>query len=174
MGYPLTEAIQRYVAITSVGASTVRGSPKGTVDAARRFLTELSLRQFGVSDEGLFHRRLSQATEDLRRALPRTRRDWALARKLLNIFLHNAFYNFHLRQRNRLAAAEYFFEVPVDSAVARGLRRECPNGTFAPWPGLKKLDQRGHAVYQTHAATLAKRKGIARVYLDAVLWVEER
>ena len=170
----MTDAIQRYIAVTSVGASTVRGSPKGTVDAAREFLAELPLRQFGVESEQLFHRRLNRVTEKLQRALPQRRRDWALARKLLNIFLHNAFYNYYLRRQNRLHLAETFFEVPVDSAVAKGLRRGYPKGAFPAWPGLTRLGQAEHAAYQRCAAELAERKGLARVHLDALLWVQER
>ena len=84
------------------------------------------------------------------------------------------FYNYYLRSQYNLGVAESFFEVPVDSAVARGLRRECPRGTFPAWPGLKRLGQAEHAEYQCHAAELANRTGLARVHLDAVLWVQER
>jgi len=170
----LTNIIQQYVAITSVGASTVRGSPKGTVDSSREFFCRLSLRKFGVKSELVFRRCLDETTEQMKKALPKGRRDWALARKLLNIFLHNAFYNHYLREQYNLEWAERFFEVPVDSAVARGVRRKFPRGTFSPWPGLKRLKKKEHDEYQNHAELIAAQLGLARVHLDAVLWVQER
>ena len=171
----LNKALQRYVAVTSVGASAVRGSPTGTADSAREFLAAVSLRQFGTNRERAFRERLDSATEELRRALPAKRKHWGLARKLINIFLHNAFYNHYLRTHYRLDKAELFFEVPLDSAVARGLRREQSTGEKLPrWRGLVSLTAEENAEYQESAAGLARNWGVARVHLDAVLWVQER
>ncbi len=94
--------------------------------------------------------------------------------KLLNIFLRNAFYNHYLRKHNNLEAAERHFEIPMDSAVAKGLHREFPRGTFRSWPSLKRLTRIEHAEYQHRSRLLATKSGLARVHLDAVLWVQER
>ena len=169
----LIDSIQRFVAITSVGASTVRGSPKGTADAARAFLSELRLQQFGVKRKLVFCQRLDEATEELRKALPEERQDWALARKLLNIFLRHAFYNRYLRDQYRLDKAESFFEVPVDSVVAEGLHEKFPK-ELDRWSSLKKLTEDEHTRYQSCAEKLACTWKIARVHLDLVLWVQGR
>lgn len=171
----LNEALQRYVAVTSVGASAVRGSPAGTADAAREFLAAVSLRQFGTNRERAFRERLDSTTEDLRRALPARRKHWGLARKLINIFLHNAFYNHYLRTHYRLDRAEPFFEVPVDSAVARGLRlKQSKDEKLPTWRGLVSLTAEENEKFQERATVLAQELGIARVHLDAVLWVQQR
>ena len=88
--------IQQYIAITSVGASTVRGYPKDTVKESREFLKKLPLGQFGVRGELEFRQCLDKATKQLKKAFPHGARKWALSRKILNIFLHNAFYNHYL------------------------------------------------------------------------------
>lgn len=170
----LIDSIQRFVATTSVGASTVRGSPRGTADKARAFLTKLQLQQFGVEHESEFQWHLDEATKQLKKRLPRGRRDWALSRKILNIFLRYAFYNHYLRKQYNLHLAESLFEVPIDSVVAKELRKAFPRKTFSPWPGLKELDPKRHAEYQDRAKVLAHKCGIARVHLDAVLWVQGR
>ncbi len=166
--------IQQYVAITSVGASTVHGYPKNTVKKSREFLKKLPLGQFGVKDELEFRQCLDKATERLKKELPRGARKWALSRKILNIFLHNAFYNHYLCKQYSLHLAEGFFEVPVDSLVARGVRKEFPKEKFGRWPGLKGLTKAKHRRYQHHAKLLATKWGLARVHLDAVLWVQEK
>ncbi len=169
-----TDAIQRYIAVTSVGASAVRGSPSGTADAARDFLALVPLRQLGVSQQRVFATRLDRLTEELRRSLPPGRKHWGLSRKLLNIFLHNALYNHYLRSKYRLDRAENFFEVPMDSLVARALRRDAHPQELSRWPGLNRLTPSQNEMYQRRAATLARSMNIARVHLDAILWVQER
>jgi hypothetical protein len=170
----LAHIIQRYIAITSVGASTVRGLPKGTAEAAREFLAGVSLRQFGINSERLFRRRLNRLTDDFKGVLPSRRGHWGLARKLLNIFLHNALYNYYLRKKYSLGRSETLYEVPIDSVVARGIRRAFPAGRCPAWRGLKNLSNVEHEVYQDCAAELAASRGLARVHLDAILWVQER
>lgn len=170
----LINTIQHYVAITSVGASTVRGSPKGTVDISRKFLSTLSLNLFGVKTKRIFYERLDNETERLKKLFPPGRRHWALARKLLNIFLHNAFYNYYLRNCYNLKASEQFFEVPIDSVVAKALRGKFPRGTFGPWPSLKRLSKVKHTEYQCYASIFAATLELSRVHLDAILWVQER
>lgn len=170
----LAEVIRRYVAVTSVGASTVRGSPSGTADAARDALFSIQLARLGISDERVFRSRLNQLTEGLRRALPVGRRHWGLARKIVNIYLRNAFYNHYLRKTYHLDRSELLLEVPVDSAVAKGLRRSAATNELPRWPGLRSLKPAQHEEYQKYAIELAMLKKMSRVHLDALLWVQER
>jgi len=122
----------------------------------------------------MFQRHLDRLTEDLTSSLPPNAKYWGLARKILNMFLRDAFYNFYLRSQFRLERAEPFLEIPVDSAVAKGLRQGVPRGSLPAWPGLKHLKPVDHAVFQQRALELARLLKTARVHLDTVLWVQER
>src|SRR5688572_24007418 len=85
--------MQTRVARIAVGASTATGRVNtGVVAAARRFLRSLPLREFGISDLGLFQRRLDKYTRRLQASLPKGARHWGLARKALNIFLRDCLY----------------------------------------------------------------------------------
>lgn len=174
MPFNLADTIQKYVAITSVGPSTVRGYPSGTTEAARAFLQRIDLRRFGADKERAFIKHLAIKTDQLRLSLPPNAKSWGLARKVLNIFLHNAFYNHYLRRQFRLGRAERFFEVPMDLAVSKGLRRGTQRGQLPTWNGIKRLRKEDHEIYQQRALDLAKEIGTTRVHLDALLWVQER
>ena len=54
---PPIELIQRRIANISVGASTVRGQPEGTVKKAREYLQVLNLQDFSsvTSEEGFWN-----------------------------------------------------------------------------------------------------------------------
>jgi hypothetical protein len=168
----LVDLIQRYLAVTSVAASAVRGSPTGTAKAAREHLACLDLHRFGTADPVAFQSQLDLTTKELEKKIPA--HSWGVARKVLNIFLHNGFYNHYLRDRYQLGLAEESFEVPVDSAVARGLRKEAGTFKLPAWVSVKSLTPEENACYQTAAAIVAKAKGCSRVHLDAVLWVANR
>src|SRR3954454_12802890 len=98
--------VQHKVAISAVPPSTFRGSEAGLVAAARDFLQFLNLSQFAVSDPKRFAARLNRVTSQLRSNLPRESATWGIARKALNLFLRDAFYNTYLRERFKLLRAE--------------------------------------------------------------------
>jgi hypothetical protein len=106
-------------------------------------------------------------------ALPRPARSWGLARKCLNIFLRDCFYNAYLRDAYGLVVAESWLEVPLDSVVAEGLNK---NLTVAlpRWPGVKRVTPDLSARYQDEALNLSRDWGITRVHLDTYLWVAGR
>lgn len=166
----LLPAIQRMLARASIGASTVRsqGAP-GVAVAVRGFLAELQLKPFSTANIAVFSRTLDQQTQRLEEVLPRAARSWGLARKCLNIFLREAFYNAFLQARYGLAVTERLYEIPLDGVVAKALRSRVP-GVLPPWPGVRHLDQRSSFMYQSVAQQLAEKQGIARVHLDAFLW----
>ena len=168
----LIDLIQRYLAVTSVDASAVRGSPTGTAKAAREHLARLDLHRFGTADPMVFQSQLDLTTKELKEEIPA--HSWGVARKVLNIFLHNVFYNHYLRDRYQLGLAEESFEVPVDSAVARGLRKEAGTFKLPAWVSVKSLTAEENGRYQEAATTVAKSRGCSRVHLDAVLWLENR
>jgi organic radical activating enzyme len=70
--------------------------------------------------------------------------------------------------------AERYFEIPMDLAVSKGLRRGTRRGQLPIWKGIKRLSKEEHAVFQKRALVLAKELRTTRVHLDALLWVQER
>jgi hypothetical protein len=170
----LTKAIKKRTAIVAVGPSTARGQgAPGVVDALRGALEQVPLARFSTSRQEKFLRALDGSTRSIMSALPRLARSWGLARKCLNIFLRDCFYNAYLRDAYGLAVAEPWFEVPLDRVVADGLR-ENAGVPLPPWPGVKHVTPEISAHYQLAALLLSRSKGISRVHLDTYLWVEGR
>lgn len=170
---PLIAAIQKHVAVFAVGPATVRGQgARGVVAAAQEFLAEVSLRSFARGTEASFRRSLDSATEDLARSFPKPARSWGLARKCLNIFLRDAFYNSHLCPRYHLELAKAFYEVPLDGVVAGALRSLAKPRRLPTWPGVKHLQPPVSEIYQAYALELSREWKIDRIYLDTYIWVE--
>ena len=121
----LLRAIQAKLARGAIGASSMRGAgSKGVVEAVRGSLINVSLRDFGTSDEATFRPALDDAMNTIIRALPKRARHWGLARKGLNIFLRDCLYTVYLREPFSLDRAEYLFEVPLDSITGKRLYAE--------------------------------------------------
>jgi hypothetical protein len=156
---------------TAVGASTAHNmGPAGTVKAAREFLQGLDLRGFRVKTEAAFLRRLDAETNALAAALPSTAQHWGSARKFLNIFLRNCAYNRFICAEYQFDALELWMEVPLDSHVATGLRGEPEGMQLRRWKSVIGLTRIESDALQGVAATVARRKGIARVHLDVHYW----
>lgn len=164
------EAVQAFAARGSVGASTVRGQGAGVAAAAREYLATLDLGPFATSHAAEFHDALDAATLCLRAALPRNSRNWGISRKVLNIFLRNTLYSVHLADRYRLAQAEAFFELPMDSISVSHLCARAERGALPRWRGVKHLTPEVSAVYQDCARRVARQWRIAPVHLDAIWW----
>lgn len=97
-----------------------------------------------------------------------------MARKLLNIFLRDALYSAHLCEHYSLSAAEYFYEVPLDSIAAKQIRRLTVRGLLPRWTTIKALTPDTSALYQDVAQREAERRAIARVHLDTFWWGGDR
>ena len=167
-------AVQSRVARIAVGPSTVRGRGNaGTVAAARQFLRQVDLTEFGVRPEA-FRRALDRETQALRAVLPRGARRWGIARKLLNIFLRDCLYTTYLASAYNLVRAEAALEVPLDSITAQSLKRLGARGALPRWPGVKYVDVAISARFQEAARVEATRARVARVHLDAVWWSLDR
>jgi hypothetical protein len=172
---PLIEAIQRHVAIVAISPSAVRGQGAGGVVAcATEFLAVLPLRPFGVNIDTAFNKVLDEATDTLKGRLPEPARSWGLARKCVNIFLRDAFYNLYLSNEYQLAKAAPYYEVPLDSVVSYALRKHAHPRRLPTWLGVKHLTPETSGAYQTFALELSHKWNIERVYLDTYLWVENR
>jgi hypothetical protein len=163
-------AVQRKVAITAIAPSALRGQRHpGLIQLVRDFLSSVPLKRFGVAGASRFEVRLDECTEELLSGWPRTVRHWGVARKAVNLFLRDSFYNVYLRKRYELAQAEANYEIPLDEVVAKGLARFAP-GALPPWRGVKYLTTGLSQSYQQAASSQAQRMGIARVHLDIYLW----
>ena len=170
----LEVAIRSRVARVAVGPSTVRGTPRGTAEAARRFLGQLSLRSFRARNREMFIRALDRETIRLQAALPARGRRWGVARKLLNIYIRDCVYSAHLRSMYSLGEIEPFCEVPLDSITGEKLR-ESDAGTALPaWPGVGRLTPEVSAQYQVVATRIARARRLRPVHLDVFWWSEDR
>ena len=166
--------VQRKVATTAVGPSALRRQGAGILGASQQFLAALSLARVPKSSETRFRRWLDRQTDALLNALPIDGRPWGAARKALNLFLRDVLYNQYLSRRFRFGQIEQWLEVPLDSAVARGLKAEAGRGALPLWPGLKHLDHTVSDEFQKFASVHAQTLGIERVHLDMYLWLENR
>lgn len=170
----LIKALVEREAQIAVGPSTARGQGRGTVRALRAALAKIPLNDFAVSTAAQFHRILDRHTRLLQHRLPRNVVSWGLARKCLNIFLRDCYYNAFLMRRYQLHKAERVFEVPLDSLVAKELKLLFPRGALPKWPGVKHLRRTDSDEFQEAARRLSQCWGITRVHLDTFLWVRGR
>ena len=171
MNEELLKLLQRRIAGTSVGPSTARGmGPKGTVAAARSYLAELNLPRFSVQTENEFKTILNRTTRTYVKKLPKGSQYWGSARKFLNIFLRGVIYNKYLCSAYEIPHIEPWLEVPLDSHVAKGLRRERGGKKLPRWRTVIGLDARTNTKYQQFACKVAAEKGIHRVHLDLLYW----
>jgi len=175
--------IKHFIAMAAVGAGTVRGQRAGVQPAIREYLNKhVDLRRV-PKKRGEFRQWLNRRTRGVLCALKGKARErpWGLARKVVNLFLRDCLYNHYLRHKYRLARMETWLEVPLDSVVARELRKLAKETGWGPlpmWPGLKgRKDRKGltpevNARFQDFASWYARKKvGVsARVFLDNYLW----
>jgi hypothetical protein len=163
--------LQRRIGNTSIGASTARGmGPRGTIQAARSYLEILDLRAFRVRSERAFLRQLDRATEGLRQSLPANARHWGSSRKFLNIFLRGCCYNRYLCAHYRLKTLEPWLELPLDSHVAKGLRKAAAHRALPRWKSVIGLTPEESNRFQAFAAVLARSERVRRVHLDLLFW----
>lgn len=171
----LSRTIQAKVAVSAIGASALRGQgAPGVVEAARRFLGNLDLRRFSVRSKKAFLSALDKTTTDLLGSFPPKARHWGAARKALNLFLRDSLYNYYLREQFKPERSEAWFEVPLDSAVAKGLSKWDESHVLPRWPKLVRLDKETNNSYQAFALECAIKRNWARVHLDAYLWLKYR
>lgn len=165
------QIIQSRAARIAVGPSTVRGKGNaGVCKAARAYLRALNLSQFGTNNENDFKVALNDATENLRRSLPQNAQKWGLARKILNLFLRDSFYTSYLANAYNLSLAESFFELPLDSIVAKRLKQTAGGGLLDRWPGVIHATEKLSDLFQAAALVEAKKQRVARLHLDALWW----
>ena len=171
----LIQHIQAFVARAATGPSAVRGrGNKGVGKAAREFLGVMPLGPFGTRSAKDFNRELDRETKQLRKSFPKPARHWGLARKLINVFLRDAFYTVYLREAYTLDRAESRLEIPLDSITAERLHKEYAQEESPDWRGVRNVDPTMNEAFQAAAAAVAAAYGTERVHLDAVWYGTRR
>ena len=155
----------------SIGASTARRmGPKGTIQAARAFLMKLEIKRFHKKSEAAFLLELEAVTNELSASLPPVANNWGSARKFLNIFLRGCAYNKFLSEHYAMHRLEPWLEVPLDSHVAKGLKKIAGRGNLPKWPGVIHLSREDSKLFQQFSIGVAKSDGVNRVDLDVRFW----
>lgn len=166
-------SLQKWLAYVSVSSSAVRKQgAAGVVDAARDALQHVKLKRFSTKYPRTFARQLDTETDQLMLCLPKRAQSWGVARKVLNIFLRNALYNRYLNEHFALDASESFYEVPLDSLSAKGIKKRSPARSLPLWLGVKKLTPPVGYVYQKRAMEIAHSQDTLRVHLDTIFFID--
>ncbi len=177
---------QRRVADISITSSDLRNIGfTGAVRVARDFLAGLDLGRLGdLRNEAAFMRQLNEHTNELKARLQACRAKqgsvrnnaelWGSARKVINVFLCEAYFNRVLAWRYGLRRIRQWLEVPLDSELAAAIRNEAEqyglNGLPA-FPAIIRLDENTGQMFQHCASEVAKRRALpARIYLEVVTW----
>jgi hypothetical protein len=168
--------MQKKVAVSAVGPSTLRGNGEGVLHATQQALQGVDLFKLPVDGQEDFYAWLDEQTTKILKALPIKGKckPWGAARKALNLFLRDALYNRYLCKEYGIDRAECWLEIPLDSAVAKGLMKRDKQGVLPRWPRLKYLAKDDNDKYQKFADMLAAKEGVARVHLDMKYFLENR
>jgi hypothetical protein len=152
----------------AIGPSTLKNQgASGVADEARQFLKKIKLKKFCVETQNNFKRVLDNHTNRLRKRLPVGAQNWGTARKALNIFLRDVVYNRYLCSHHHISYIEKWLEVPLDSYVVKGLKKDKPETVRLPrWSSIKGLTPKTSEVYQKAAQIIARQEGISPVHLD--------
>jgi hypothetical protein len=169
------DLLRARLASAAIGASTARRMlPQGTIPQVRTFLaTKVDLEGLTPSE---YPQTLDDLTAGLRRRFPTGSRHWGPARKFLNIFSRDAAYNMYISPAYRLGRLIPKLEVPLDSEVAKGLKRDARElglRRTKAWPGVKNLKREDSDTLQeiaTQIAASGKYGATERVHLDVVYW----
>ena len=170
--------IQRFTAIQAVSPSSVRGQPEKTLEKIHGYLGRLRLGRLAGKDSVHYHRWLEARTRQLQKKLGGRKKQWGVARKAMNLFMRSCLYNTCLSREFHLTQVQRYMEIPLDSAVARGLKEESKKEgqvEFPLWQGLIGLDLELSCEFQQAAEKRARKVGLpGRVFLDNYLWPKYR
>jgi len=165
---------KKFITRQAVTSSAMRNQGKGVLKAVHAYLDQLELFYAPPNDGGKYRVWLNLQTNALLKEFPTTTKPWGAARKALNLFMRDIFNNRYLNKVYDLDYIEKVLEIPLDSAVAKGLKKEDVKGKLPEWPGLKGLTREISDQYQKAAGALAKKRKIPTVHLDMYLWMENR
>jgi hypothetical protein len=176
---PSLQNLQRYVAATSVGPTTLRNmrGTAGKLDCARQILADVDLSDLIKCD---FPNFLDDLTDKLRKAFEIQPNcwNWGAARKAANLFLRESAYNYRLREQFQFSEIEHLFECPLDSFSMKGIRDDA--SVSKKWsgpktiPSVSELSKIDSEVFQARALEIAKSSGTFRVHLDIGYWLSSK
>jgi hypothetical protein len=186
-----SKSMQQYLAITTVGPSTLRNQgSKGVINAVQEYLAKNNLCDFNQINESEYLNILNKKTEELKEIIINIvdenkghknkqlngRQHWGAARKSLNLFLREIFFNKLLG--HKIEIKEEWMEIPLDSFIAKALNKASKKfyKKVITWPGLKRLDFETNRQFQMIAKDLSSKEfdNISRIRLDIRLWIDER
>jgi len=170
MKIPSIDKVQKRMANISIGPSTLRGQPKGTIKIAREFLMNFNLNIFNeINSEDDFLNKLDEQTRLLQEKIPS--KSWGISRKALNLFLFQSAHDIYLCEKYNLKRLIPFFEVVLDNpnskrilAIAEG------EGIFLIWRNIKSLKKDENYQIQNFAKKIASERNYERCYLDLDFW----
>lgn len=181
----IIDKIQERVANACIGNSTLRNQgAKGVAEKTRKFLKDINLNKFSkIKNSKGFNNKLNTLTSQLKNKLPKDAKNWGTARKALNVFLLEVTFNIKLSKKYKLEKIIDFLEVPLDSYVYNGLKKEFESKKiktylkkFPSRPGIKNLKKPVSDKLQRFALEVAKHKQkklqekFPRAYLDLFYW----
>ena len=166
--------MQRRTGVTAVGPSALRGQGAGVLKATQNYLGSIELSNIPATNQEEYNKWLDAHTETILSILPIRNKPWGAARKALNLFMRDVLYNRYLCDHFGIRKFEKWMELPLDSAVAKGLKKLAGRRRLPPWPGLKRLKEDTSQIYQSFATEYSRTRGISRVHLDIYLWTENR
>jgi len=140
------------------------------IRCAREYCTELSLNQFRRMNGALYANWLDAHTNRLVDYFPPRAKNWASARKALNIFMRSVAYTVPLAEAYELQRVVPYLEVPLDKDVATAMRKEPEGAALPAWDRIKTLTIAQSRSYQSVATSIARRKRVHRADLDAFYW----
>ncbi|MGE4189427.1 MAG: hypothetical protein AB7G12_05965 [Thermoanaerobaculia bacterium] len=116
---------------------------------------------------------LDRWTDRIQEAVGVGRCAWGLARKCLNIFLRDCYYNAFLKSEFGSKVSPDWFEVPLDSISGRRLHELEPD--IAPaWRKIGDIDVESNERFQEAALQVSRKWNVERVHLDTYFRVLER
>jgi len=170
MKSPPIDKVQKRIANISIGPSTLRGQPEGTIKTAREFFINFNFNIFNncLSEED-FLNKLDEQTELLRNKIPS--QSWGISRKALNLFIFQSAHDIYLCEKNNLKRLIPFFEVVLDNPNAkRILELAEKKGVILIWRNIKSLKKEENSSIQNFAKQIASERGYERCYLDLDFW----
>lgn len=168
------KTVQLKTATSAIGPSALRNQGTGILKKAQKYCSEMDLSIFSSMTKNEFLRQLDEDTERMLDLFGLRYRPWGTARKALNLYLRDALYNKYLSREYNLETIEPFLEIPLDSAVAQGLKKKDTYRVLPRWLGLKSLSRKVSDQYQQFALNEAKKQNLVRIHMDMYLWLENR
>lgn len=162
--------MQSRMAQASIGPSSLRNQGKSRViEICRNFCSEcMDLSKYTPKT---FRTQLDKDTRKLLKELGMKETQWGTARKALNLFLRDVFYNKYLAPTYKMDQLEPLLEIPLDTQVAEKIQ-EYPQGKNLPWNRIKHTTKDENIAFQDAARDIAKVNILIRfrVHLDLIFW----